>query len=253
MSTSIAQIPLTKRCNRGENCINPLGCVLPATTQFFEYHPKPKDKLRGNCRVCSSHEKNARALNKNLTSEQIEQKRAYHRAYYQLNKDTPKTKESGRRRRRKYYENHPDKVKERNRIYKLKKFGVKPVRDHTWPISIESKLNSAIYSARYRAKKLNLTSEWSTCEWERALNAFDSCCAYCGKPQGLWNPICADHFIPLTAGKSPGTVKENMVPACRDCNSSKHNADPVEWIDRKFGKRGKQILKRIHAYFASLT
>ena len=68
----------------------------------------------------------------------------------------------------------------------------------------------------------------------------------------------ADHWIPLTyEGKdNPGTVATNVLPACHGvggCNNKKHNAMPVEWLEKEYGKRkAHQILDRIEKYFRSL-
>lgn len=50
-------------------------------------------------------------------------------------------------------------------------------------------------------------------------------CAYCGAPA-----TSVDHFVPITRGGK--TEPGNIVPACGPCNSSKRDADPMDWIDR---------------------
>jgi len=54
---------------------------------------------------------------------------------------------------------------------------------------------------------------------------FDGECAYCHRPGVTW-----DHVIPVSKGGK--TEPGNMVPACRSCNSSKHDADIDVWLDR---------------------
>lgn len=53
-------------------------------------------------------------------------------------------------------------------------------------------------------------------------------CAYCSDPATEW-----DHFHPLIKDKKPsGYVTEifNLVPCCRNCNSSKGNREWKEWM-----------------------
>ncbi|MEE3258467.1 MAG: HNH endonuclease [Candidatus Latescibacterota bacterium] len=38
-----------------------------------------------------------------------------------------------------------------------------------------------------------------------------------------------DHVVPLSRGGR--TVKSNVVPCCKDCNSQKRNLLPLEWGD----------------------
>ncbi len=251
MSTSIAQNPLMKRCNRGENCVNPLGCELPATTEYFEFHYKTKDNLRGNCRACSNKEKGDWAKAHPPTLDQVEIRRAKYRTYYDQVKNTQEFKADGKRRRKKYYDNHKDKVKADSRL----RYAKNPKRSYRYQISANfaQKVKSATYTARKRAEKYKLNADLTIAEWEYALVHFNFCCAYCGSQQGLWNPITADHFIPLADSLCPGTTRRNMLPACRTCNSSKNDQSPVEWVQKRFGRKARRILARINAYFASLT
>lgn len=52
-------------------------------------------------------------------------------------------------------------------------------------------------------------------------------CCYCGATDNL----CMDHLIPKMRG-GPDSP-ENLVIACRSCNSSKGGRDMLEWMERK--------------------
>lgn len=52
---------------------------------------------------------------------------------------------------------------------------------------------------------------------------FDNRCSICG---GGYEHL--DHFIPVSSGHG-GTIKENMVPMCARCNTSKNGRNPFEW------------------------
>lgn len=55
-------------------------------------------------------------------------------------------------------------------------------------------------------------------------------CWYCG---GSMQEI--DHFVPLARGGSH--CRENLVPACKPCNNSKHAQDPEKWLARRRRER----------------
>lgn len=52
-------------------------------------------------------------------------------------------------------------------------------------------------------------------------------CTYCGSVENL----ALDHFIPKSAGGLD--TGDNLVPACRSCNSSKGKSDVLEWYQRR--------------------
>ena len=62
-----------------------------------------------------------------------------------------------------------------------------------------------------------LTSE----EWLDILKEYDYKCAYCGCDFDENTLPTKDHIIPISKGGH--NVKENIVPACRSCNSKKGN------------------------------
>lgn len=105
------------------------------------------------------------------------------------------------------------------------------------------KTNNCVNAQRYLAKKLALPNSFTVAEWQQCLSYWNYKCAYCGSTDNL----AMEHFIPL-ASKSepcPGTVKENIVPACKNCNSSKYNKSPHDWATQ-------ETLKCIETYFVSI-
>lgn len=60
-------------------------------------------------------------------------------------------------------------------------------------------------------------------EWLAILAEANGHCAYCGKESKL----TLDHIIPLSKGGTHS--KNNVVPACYHCNSSKGNKTLEEW------------------------
>ena len=67
----------------------------------------------------------------------------------------------------------------------------------------------------------------------------EGCCFYCGTvlripvagPEAPLDEFCPDHFWPRAKGGSDDL--ENLVPACRRCNSSKAAYHPLEWLERR--------------------
>lgn len=62
------------------------------------------------------------------------------------------------------------------------------------------------------------------------LDVFHNCCAYCDDPLTKAN-LTWDHVVPLSFGGRHDV--ENLVPACRPCNSSKGNKTLDEWYGRE--------------------
>lgn len=104
-----------------------------------------------------------------------------------------------------------------------------------------------------RLRESNLPNSFSYQHYKHMMEYWYGCCAYCGNQQDFWNVIEADHFIPIANSDCPGTISTNMLPACRNCNASKHSANPQEWLIDRFGKtQTKVILDRIRKYFGQL-
>jgi 5-methylcytosine-specific restriction endonuclease McrA len=72
---------------------------------------------------------------------------------------------------------------------------------------------------RARARVLR-ASGW----WKRRIAT--GVCYYCRRPVGP-RALTMDHLVPL--GRGGRSVRGNVVPACKDCNSRKQSLLPVEW------------------------
>lgn len=68
----------------------------------------------------------------------------------------------------------------------------------------------------------------------------DKCCVYCGKTRNLH----IDHIIPQSKGGSDSG--ENLVLACKKCNTSKNDADLMEWY------HSKNDFPPLHIYLTNL-
>lgn len=71
-------------------------------------------------------------------------------------------------------------------------------------------------------------------DWKDAMLHFKGCCAYCGVKQTRKIRLTRDHVIPVTDPHGLGvTTRENIVPACSKCNSSKSNHPLVNWYKKQ--------------------
>lgn len=62
--------------------------------------------------------------------------------------------------------------------------------------------------------------------WKRKRS--NGLCYYCGRKYPVAQ-LTMDHVIPLSRGGR--SVKDNLVPSCKDCNNAKKNLIPAEWTE----------------------
>ncbi len=80
---------------------------------------------------------------------------------------------------------------------------------------------------KYQAALAAAGPGWDSTAWNAALSLiWAGECAYCRRTD---QPMTADHVVPLTRGGSHRP--ENLVPACKQCNSSKGSRLLTEWRD----------------------
>lgn len=98
---------------------------------------------------------------------------------------------------------------------------------------------------RRRMRIAEFPYDWTDHDMVFALKFFNNTCAYCGNHL---SKITWDHYIPINSMQSLGTIPENMVPACAQCNYSKNANDPIEWVRSKFANHIK-IINTIGDFF----
>lgn len=79
----------------------------------------------------------------------------------------------------------------------------------------------ALKRERVRARQLR-ASGW----WKRRVGG--GICYYCRRRVGA-TALTMDHLVPL--GRGGRSVRGNVVPACKDCNTRKKVMLPVEWAE----------------------
>lgn len=97
------------------------------------------------------------------------------------------------------------------------------------------KINTEVYrvshsiSEQHRRKRAKtVISNFTSSDWKKCKEFFNNECAYCGRK--LKN-LTQDHFIPLSKGGN--YTKDNIIPACRNCNCKKHNKDFYIWYKQQ--------------------
>ena len=81
-----------------------------------------------------------------------------------------------------------------------------------------------VIGARRAARKKGLPATLTIQQWCAILVAYKYQCAYCGKKETKKRSLTQDHVLPLSKGG--GTTPENIVPACKSCNSAKGDRPP---------------------------
>ncbi len=80
---------------------------------------------------------------------------------------------------------------------------------------------------RHIAREKNKAKELRRSQWWKRKRSSGRC-HYCrGSFQSA--DLTMDHVVPLSRGGL--TVKSNVVPSCKDCNSRKQSLLPIEWGD----------------------
>jgi 5-methylcytosine-specific restriction endonuclease McrA len=75
---------------------------------------------------------------------------------------------------------------------------------------------------KQKSKQAGLPATLTLEQWLHTLRYFHGKCAYC--QEQTYEEL--DHFIPTDAGG--GTTARNCVPACKACNNTKSNFNPVD-------------------------
>jgi len=90
-------------------------------------------------------------------------------------------------------------------------------RDEKYRKSDKCKATYLRHTYKRRGLSKDLPSTLTSIEWEEIKKKYKYRCVYCGEKK----PLTRDHLIPLSKGG--GFTKENIVPACKRCNSIKNN------------------------------
>lgn len=202
----------------------------------FEYFNKTKNgKTISMCREC---------------------KKIYRKNYRQENKE--KLKEYFTNKNKERWSNIEEREKEKLRIAAWRKENKEHIKQYRqenkerdrecakeWrKTEIGNQLSKATVKKR-RDKIKQLTNTFTNKEWETCKNFFNNQCAYCGMTKKLEH----EHFVTVSEGGE--YTSKNILPSCRQCNTSKHTLNFFEWyVSYKYYSYERMM--KIAEYFKSI-
>lgn len=174
---------MRRKCNK---------CGETKDLSAFIKDSKLKSGIRPRCKDCKKahghewHEKNK------------ERKKLLNQAWYQANRDrkTAAVLE--------WRAQNVAKTAENNKRWK---------RENPERVRLGHSRSKFLRRSRLKNAKCDLTAQ----QWEMIKVAYKQCCAYCGEKV---SELTQDHVIPVSKGGDH--TAQNIVPACRSCNSRKH-------------------------------
>lgn len=205
------------------------GKELPANNEYFYKKSSMKDGLWSECKECWKTERNDLKNNREKANE-------YARTHHMKNRKTQKEwavqyrqTEKGRKSCALYRENN---------IFKRKRYY------HFYRTSSQGKEYFKNYSIKRKSTIDSLEFSFTKEQWEECKSYFDNKCCYCGKEL----PLSQDHFIPLSKGGE--YTHNNIIPACKSCNSSKGNRDFYIWYpkSRYYSKKRERNISKFLGY-----
>lgn len=176
-------------------------------------------------------------INRNYAINNRDKTNGYKIKYYENNK------EKVLKIHRQYYKNNKEKLAELRKQYRENNKELIRERRIKYCSAQSYKEKHKIYTHNRKALKNSLEKNFKISDWELCKSKFNNMCAYCGNEKELTQ----EHFIPLTKG-GEYTVN-NIIPVCKECNSSKSNKNFFEWYPKQefyLKTREKNILNYLN-------
>lgn len=220
-----------------------------ATAEYFHRSKKSKDGLVSQCKICVG--KKVKEWAKNNPEKVKENTRRWNERNPGASANRAKQWRNNNPERYKavlkkwYEENREDHLKKNRQRYQKnrKKYYLTKLK---WNKNNPEKCKEIgrNISQRYKARKKMLSNTFTFAQWNTCKKYFNHSCAYCGKPS---KQLHQEHFVPITNGG--GYTVNNIIPACKRCNTSKFNHDFFVWYPAQpfYSKfREKRILKYLN-------
>lgn len=208
------------------------GCKkeFPATTEYFQQQKQSKDGLSWRCKQCLKvYEKRRYWKHRDKRKNEVKE-------FYNDNKDKILEYQKN------YYSENKEKVNDRNRIYRQN--NREKINEHLRRHYVKNKEKYILKVKEYRhtpkgkqverehwqkRRKIQQANVFTLSleDWNKALTYFGDACAYCGSEEKLEQ----EHVIPIS--KDGYYNKQNIIPACKACNSSKKDRYIEEWYHRQ--------------------
>jgi len=247
----------------------------PATKEYFDAQKGGRFGLASACKVCRNdrarawRRKNpdkARAATTKYRKANLDKFREY------AKQDRLRNPEKFKERDRKYYLknkqkklnyqrqyrlDNPDAVRQAERKWREKNREYVSQKSKEWRIKNHERYRENIrrwqkenpdkkrgYYHTREAMKKDLPETLTVKQWHLCKGYFNHSCAYCGKHL---KRLHQEHFVPVSKGG--GYTANNIIPACKSCNSSKKDSDFFDWYPTRpfYSKlREKRILKYLN-------
>lgn len=211
-------------------------CNKIKLTGRFSKSSRYKDGLSHRCKDCD----------KEYYEKSKEQKKDYGREYYYKNKESKliyakdyyeNNKEAKLQYQNEYSKENYSNIRAKNqKYYQSNKIKFQKTNKQHYQSNKEQYIINArewrnknpeacrIIRQKRRSRIKGLNSTLTVEQWEEAKAYFKYKCAYCGTDK---EALTQDHFIPVS--KDGEYTHNNIIPACRSCNSSKSDKDFNEW------------------------
>ena len=228
----------TKKCTK-------CGQVKEETSLNFKPSKSLKSGYRNECKICEAkYMKEYRKKNRDAIKKQKD-------IYNKNNEDDLKEKAKQHRELNKermaeydkqYYEKNRELRLEQQAEWRYEN------KEYIKEYKKENAQSIKVCGQKRRARKRRLPHTLTTKEWIETLQEFNNSCGYCGileeeHIKETNQALQQEHIIPIS--KYGGYVKENIIPACRSCNSSKVDNDMVEWYCKNQAFDSERLFKII--------
>jgi len=192
---------------------NHIAIVEKAKDYYWENKDEISNKKKQARRNDPEH---FREMDKKYRERNKEKRNEQNRIRYWLNRDW------NIEYNHKYHDEHRDELAQKKRKKRANRTEEEREREREYYRRNRERYKLACSQYRYKKKQLpsNLTQE----EWKSIQEYFDNSCAYCGKQVDVFEQ---EHVIPVSKGGY--YVASNIICACKNCNTSKSNADMESW------------------------
>lgn len=216
----LSLVPSTKKC------AGLCGRVLPLDS--FGVQTRGLYGRKSECKICLSEKEAARR------AADPEAERAYKRAWWAKQEFTPEERAAASSKFRTWYASNKERHQVRVKLYYAEHAEEIKAYVKEWQKANPEKVKTYLKRWRYENAEvlrqvsqaraaLYAASEFTFDDWLSILECFGHACAYCLRTDVK---LTMDHLIEITRGGEHSV--ENVVPACRSCNSKKYN-HPV-WV-----------------------
>lgn len=204
------------------------GEAKPQTAEFYSPCKRSAGGLRRTCRACRNatyrewrrqNPDRVQAYKRTDRENNGERIRARGREYYWKNRDALLATA------RRYYQANKAAYVERARLWALR--NPEKAREHARNANRRNNHARNAITRRYRARKRNAEGAHTGEEFSAKVEAYGGRCHWCG--QRIKGTPHADHLIALAKGGTNDIG--NIVPSCADCNYTKRDKMPWEFME----------------------